>query len=407
MNPARLLDALRARPAAAAAGGLILICLFGFFGALRPRPSASSQVLYSNSAPPTVTTLAREPIPVVSFLPKPPPTPTPPAPPLPPTPQTPPLPPARDFKSNLALATLSIHVELPPATNPPTGFSALGTATTNKPLPTLTLHANLPPETNVPPLSLDVPAGRRLPLPTLTLHANLPPDTNPPPLGLYAPAGRLLIGELVNTVESSGIDTPIIARVTEALWHNGRLVVPVGTEIHSRVRVDRLRDRLVASGLWTLVWQSGLELTVHGIALDCGKLPDGPGWELTDGSAGLRGTVLQGESQDELKLFGATFLSGMASGLQQSRDTVFGSQVIGNARNAALSGTSQVLNSYAQQVLEAIKRDGSYVRVPAGKAMYLYLTDTLDLSQAHIGNLRVGSLPAPTFYPVAKTTNKP
>lgn len=397
MNLARLIDALRARPAVLVAAVLILLCLLGFVGALRPRHDASSTVLFTNTAPATVTTLAHEPVPVVTFVTKPPP------------------PPAAliMLKTNRPLTALNLHAELPRETNsappsPPPAPVAL--VKTNRPLAALNLHAELPPDTNAVPMSAPMPAvvlKTNRPLAALNLHANLPPETNLPPLGAYAPAGRLLRCQLVNAVDSALIDTPIIALVTDDLWHDGQLIVPAGTEVHSRVRVDRLRERLVASGTWTLVWQSGQELTVHGIALDRGESANGQTWELTDGSAGLRGEVLRSDSMDEVKLFAATFLSGMASGLQQTRETVFGTQVANNIRNAALSGTSQVLNAYAQQILETIKRDGLYVRVPAGKQMYLYLTDTLDLSQARIGRLRAASQPAPVSFPNLNTNNKP
>ena len=342
MRFARLLEALRARPAALVAAALVLVCLLGFAGALRPRHAAPTALLYTNSAPATVTTLAREPVPVVTVAPA-------------------PRPPLADPQPNLPLR------QTPPS------------------VAVKTSH----------------------PSAVLSIHVHLPPETNLPSLGVYAPAGRLLCCQLVNTVDSASIDTPIIALVTHDLWHDGRLVVPAGTEVHSRARADRLRERLVASGLWTLVWQSGEELAVHGIALDRGEQANGQTWELTDGTAGLRGEVLHSDSMDEVKLFAATFLSGMASGLQLTSQTVLGTQVAGNARNAALSGSSQVLNAYAQQILETIKRDGIYVRVPAGKQMYLYLTDTLDRSQAHIGNLRVASHPAPVSFPNSNPNTKP
>ena len=81
-------------------------------------------------------------------------------------------------------------------------------------------------------------------------------------------------------------------------------------------------------------------------------------------------------------------LSGVASGLEQSQATVLGTQIPNTARNAALTGTGQVLNTYAQQILDAIKKQGVFVRVPAGKQFYLYITQTLDLDKARIGNMR-------------------
>jgi uncharacterized protein YcgL (UPF0745 family) len=52
------------------------------------------------------------------------------------------------------------------------------------------------------------------------------------------------------------------------------------------------------------------------------------------------------------------------------------------ARNAVLAGTGAVLREQAQSIRESIARDGFYLRVPAGKPFYLYLTQTLDRSQA-------------------------
>ena len=44
--------------------------------------------------------------------------------------------------------------------------------------------------------------------------------------------GRLLRCELVNTVDSTNIDTPIIGLVIEDAWNDGRLIIPAGTEVH-------------------------------------------------------------------------------------------------------------------------------------------------------------------------------
>ena len=241
----------------------------------------------------------------------------------------------------------------------------------------------------------------------LHYHANLPPETNLRPLGLYAPAGRLLRCQLVNTVDSASIDTPIIALVTHDLWHDGKLVVPVGTEVHGKAAVDRLRERIVASGNWTLVWQSGQELVVPGIALDRDVSPSGGAWGISDGSAGLRGQILRSDSLAEIKLFIATFMAGAASGLKEQRATLLGDQIARTTRNYALEGAGQVMSTYAQQILDAIHRDGIFVRVPAGKEMYLYLTRTIDVSEAKQGHLRVTTpLPA-AFGSVSAITNKP
>ncbi len=208
----------------------------------------------------------------------------------------------------------------------------------------------------------------------------------------YAPFGRLVQCELVVTVDSSSINTPIIGLVTDDIWHNGRLIIPAGTEVHGTAKVDRVRERIASSGNWTLVWQGGEELTVNGLALDREKQADATGWGITDGSAGLRGELLKSDDLAEIKLFAATFLSGAASGLTEKEKTIFGSQTAPSLQNAPLVGAQQVLNTYAKQILETIQRDGFYVRVAAGKQFYLYVTQTLDRSKAVIGGTRLAAI---------------
>jgi hypothetical protein len=58
---------------------------------------------------------------------------------------------------------------------------------------------------------------------------------------------------------------------------------------------------------------------------------------------------------------------------------------ISTPQNAALQGTSAVLNNYAQQIADSIKENGFYVRVPAGKQFYLYVMQTIDLEKARQG----------------------
>lgn len=231
-------------------------------------------------------------------------------------------------------------------------------------------------------------------LPPISLYAETAStDNTVDTLGSdYAPFGRLVQCELIVTVDSSSINTPIIGLVTDDIWHNGRLIIPAGTEVHGTAKVDRVRERIASSGGWTLVWQGGEELTVNGLALDREKQPDGTGWGITDGSAGLRGQLLKSDDLAEIKLFAATFLSGAASGLTEKEQTIFGSQTAPSLQNAPLVGAQQVLNTYAKQILETIQRDGFYVRVAAGKQFYLYVTQTLDRSKAVIGGTRLAAI---------------
>ncbi|AWI09538.1 TrbI/VirB10 family protein [Ereboglobus luteus] len=214
----------------------------------------------------------------------------------------------------------------------------------------------------------------------------------------YAPYGRLISCETVVTLESSKIDTPIVGLVTEDVWHDGRLIIPAGAEVHGRAAADHARERIAASGQWIVVWRdhttnNGVELVLNGIALDRQRNEATGEFGLRDGSAGLVGDILKTDDWQEIKLFASTFLAGMAGGLQEMRDqtSAFGdvSQVPkASAKNAALQGTSDVLNAYAARIQQIIAQDGYYVRVPAGKQFYIYVTQTLDKSKATRGNLR-------------------
>jgi hypothetical protein len=238
-------------------------------------------------------------------------------------------------------------------------------------------------------------------------------ETERKPLSkFYAPYGRLIPCELIVTIDSSSIQTPIIGLITEDIYHDGRLIIPAGTEVHGTAQADRKRERIASNGGWTLVWQTGEELHLDGIALDREKNQDGQGWGITDGSAGLRGQVLKTDNLAELKLFAATFLSGAASALTVNQQTIYGSQLVPTLQNAPLKGAQDVLGTYAQQILDTIQRDGFYVRVTAGKEFYLYVTQTIDKSDAVVGGTRLivtepTNQPPTTVVPLLSHRNNP
>ena len=201
----------------------------------------------------------------------------------------------------------------------------------------------------------------------------------------FAPFGRLIQCELIVTVDSSSINTPVIGLVTENVYHHGHLIIPVGTEVHGSAQVDRVRERIASDGRWTLVWQTGEELRVSGLALDREKDADDEGWGITDGSAGLRGRLIKRDDLAEIKIFAASLLSGAAGAFTEKRATAFGSFAVPSLTNAPLQGAQSVLDRYANQIQQSIERDGFYVRVPAGKQFYLYVTQTMDRADAKLG----------------------
>ncbi len=222
--------------------------------------------------------------------------------------------------------------------------------------------------------------------------------TNDGPSSHYAPYGRLVPCQLTITVESNSIDTPIIGLVTEDVVHAGQTIIPAGAEVHGKASRERNRDRIDASGTWSFVWRTqdrlnGTELTVAGIALDR-ELDFNTGqWGLRDGSAGLKGYLIKSDNWNEIRLFASTFLAAATQGVkdydQFITDTGSSVQLAkSSAGNAALDGTTAVLEEYARQIRDAIERDGFYIRIPTGKQFYVYVTQTIDTNLGTRGNAR-------------------
>jgi type F conjugative transfer system protein TrbI len=208
----------------------------------------------------------------------------------------------------------------------------------------------------------------------------------------FLPFGRLVPCELVITVDSSKIATPIVGMVTEDQWEDGNLIIPAGAEVHGTCQLDRTtRDRIASDQKWVIVWQeSGKELSVQGLALDSSPRPDGTGWAVTDGSAGLRGMVLKSDKFAEIKEIMARAISAGAAGFVPTVTSIgpLGSvsATTTGSWQTALAQTVQAGGQvYADQVMKSIESDGVYVRVPAGKQFYLYVTQTVDLSKSTRG----------------------
>ncbi|MEO7099414.1 MAG: TrbI/VirB10 family protein [Luteolibacter sp.] len=162
--------------------------------------------------------------------------------------------------------------------------------------------------------------------------------------------------------------------------------------IHAIARPDRSRNRIDVSGRWVIILADGgvypasSEIIVDGIALDMDVDPEHDQFSITDGSAGLRGTVLTNEDGlNTIKLFTATFLSGMADGVTEREQTISGTQTVPGLQSGGSQGVKPVMDRYAERILALIERDGAYVRVPAGKQFYLYIKQPLIMEQAKLG----------------------
>ena len=221
----------------------------------------------------------------------------------------------------------------------------------------------------------------------------------------YAPYGRLIKCQLVNTVDSSNVETPIIAIIIEDVWHNGKVIIPAGTEIHGKANSVTLRNRISTDRSWVLVWRTktkdnGFELPLTGLALDYNRDLKSGRFHITDGSAGLRGFVVETDEYAKLKLYASLFLKGASEGVtdivleeakSQDQNTFVNSSQNNSQKSpdsnnqikvGMANGVKEVTDLYAKQMLDAITRDGVFVRVPAGTSFYLYAMQTIDKSKA-------------------------
>ena len=205
----------------------------------------------------------------------------------------------------------------------------------------------------------------------------------------FLPYGRLLRCELVNTVDSTNIDTPIIGLVIEDAWNGGRVIVPVGTEVHGLAQKSPSRERIGSDRQWFLVFQDGRELPISGTVLDYAP-KDSDSWAESDGSAGLRGFIVRSDKYAEAKAILAAMISAGAGAFPETANLIppFGGATqlnrggMDSAFSAGLEAGGQL---YSKRLLERLDKDPFYVRVPAGSTFYLYVTQTVDLGKATIG----------------------
>ena len=256
-----------------------------------------------------------------------------------------------------------------------------------------------------------VQPSRRPPQP-LPLEVNLftsPSSAKAPVVSdTFAPYGRLIKCRTVMTIDSSKLQTPVIGEVMEEVWHiapdgTRKMIIERGVEVHGTSQGSPMRDRISTGTDWVLVWRNadsqdvGKELVIKGIALENSQEPDGDGFTITDGSAGIPGYVIQGSELKEIIALISTFVSGLGAGLVQS-DTYTDSNgntstsYDGNTKTAIALGVQRTAELYAQRMLRKIAEDSTYVRSPAGTPFYLYVTQPLDLKKASIAGTSIDEM---------------
>ena len=239
---------------------------------------------------------------------------------------------------------------------------------------------------------------RRIGLPPIVSIYNAPPKPFEGVSENYAPYGRLLECQLVMTIDSASTATPIIGMVTRDLWHDGKLIIPAGAEVHGSVTGKPVRDRVMSAENWVVVWRertkdNGLELKLKGIALTLEAMYTPNSWNVYDGSAGIRGEIIKSTKMQELVAYAADFLAEFTDQLVQEQVTITDwgqtSTNSGSTSDAFNKGISSAVRKYADKLLDEINRNGYFVRCTGGTRFYLYVKQTIDLEKATIAATKI------------------
>jgi hypothetical protein len=302
----------------------------------------------------------------------------------------------------------------PPVPPDPTGLlqpnvsvdHAVAHQPTVQPAPKPTPVPLSPPAAHPAPIAVSLPKVAPL---QLFLAQEPPPAASPSPSPLSEDAqepsedwgayGRRVRCHLVNAVDSSSITTPLIGVVDEDLVWNGRVLIARCSEVHGTMQLDKEGEKIASEGAFTFILHNpdgpGFygELVVKGQALDREDDPRYQTFSIDNSSAGIRGMVIRTDNLAELKLFAASFISGISTGFAGTGSNIFGQTFFAlNARgagnipgyliNPAVGALQSVLDLYARRMLDAIGRDGYFLRIPPGKTFYVYIRQDIDLAKA-------------------------
>jgi hypothetical protein len=239
--------------------------------------------------------------------------------------------------------------------------------------------------------------------------APTPTPTPAPPqvkdVTAWLPPGIFIPCALVNTVESSHINTPVVGEVIRDVVqkNNGvsHVIVPAGTLVNSFAQSGAVRDRIEVAGSWAFVYPDGRQLKVRGIACDREADPANQQFGIEDGSAGLQGEIVESDHWANAKAFIALLMTaGMQTGTAVATSTLQAAHTTGVT---ALPDTTPILAKYVDQLLNGETGDGRFVRVRAGKEFYVYPTETIEPQLRSVGDSQATEkpLPAQSLSPAA------
>jgi hypothetical protein len=228
--------------------------------------------------------------------------------------------------------------------------------------------------------------------PTPTPALTQAPTPRPAPEA-WCPPSRFIPCVLINTVNSSHINTPVVGKVErDVICVNGvdkdgnqrRVInIPAGTVVSCFANAGAVRDRIEVAGTWLFVFPDNRSLKVDGIACDREADPSSQQFGDEDGSAGLRGELVESNhwanAQAFLALLMTTTNQAITVAAQNAIPHGFGGGV-------ALPDTSGIQAKYLDQLFNGQNGDARYVHVPASTEFYIFPTVTIRAAHRTIDN---------------------
>ncbi len=223
-------------------------------------------------------------------------------------------------------------------------------------------------------------------LSTPTPSSTAPPEA-PRRAQVWLPRGTFIPCALVNTVESSHINTPVVGEVIRDVYQKcegiPRLIIPAGTIATCWAQPGAVRDRIEVAGKWSLTYPDGKEVELDGVACDREADPTNQNFGIEDGSAGLQGELVESDHWTNAKAFLALVLQGALTTGQSVATAAI--QTPRTSSYLRMPDTSAVTAKYLDELLNGETGDGRFVRVPASKEFYIFPATVVEPQLRSIG----------------------
>lgn len=219
------------------------------------------------------------------------------------------------------------------------------------------------------------------------------------PTPYYLHPGRLIEVQLINTLESFAPNSPVLGLVVHDVRSmSGEVVIPAGSHIVGYTSGHN-RDRIFCQNNYRVILTSG-EFAGRSLPITAATMTAQNSFMLNkqgdaemvffgpnDMKVGLCGYIIRPKGWTEAGVFGAAFLKKFTeTRMDTNTNALTGQQAPTNSlKNAGLSGTTGVIDKYADGLAKEMEDISPYVLVPGGNtSFYLFLNQPADIQVSSV-----------------------